>query len=96
MKSDPYQIERWVEIARKNLDEKLGFPGSRHAHASRQRAPWPLRKMEESKLTLDQVSRDRFGVFIGTGIGVSKAWREKPAVSLSKDPLESPLSQSPA
>ena len=25
--------------------------------------------MEESKLTLDQVSRDRFGVFIGTGIG---------------------------
>jgi hypothetical protein len=25
VKADPYQIERWVEIARKNLDEKLRF-----------------------------------------------------------------------
>ena len=25
VKADPYQIERWVDIARKNLDEKLRF-----------------------------------------------------------------------
>ena len=25
VKADPYQIERWVEIARKNLDENLRF-----------------------------------------------------------------------